>query len=71
MIHDAHRNKETQSQPQVNDTQGTQTLPERRRQEKNVNKRFQGNGEPDNDVTDDTNQIRTKDLKKGKSRHPC
>jgi hypothetical protein len=35
--------KEMQNQPQVNDTQGTQTLPEqtKRRQKKNVNKRFQ------------------------------
>jgi hypothetical protein len=49
-----------------NDTQGTQTLPEttKRRQKKNVNKRFQETANRNNDITDDTSRIRQGDLNK-------
>ncbi len=36
----------------------------KRRQRKNVNKRFQRNGKPEHEVTDDASQIKAKDLKK-------
>ncbi len=70
MTYDA-QSKETQNQPQANDTQGTHTLPELRNadREKNVNKRFQVNNEPEHKVTDDASQIKAKDLKKGKLKH--
>ncbi len=38
----------------------------KRRQRKNVNKRFQSNGKLEHDVTDDASQIKAKDLKKRK-----
>ncbi len=68
MTYDA-QSKETQNQPQTNDTQGTHTLPERQNadREKNVNKRFQDNDEPEHRVTDDTNRIKAEDLKKKKN----
>jgi hypothetical protein len=40
----------------------------KRRQTKNVNKRFQGNGKLEHDVTDDASQIKAKDLRKGKTK---
>ncbi len=52
--------------------QRTHTLPELRNadREKNVNKRLKVNDEPEHKVTDDASQIKAKDLKKGKLRHP-
>ncbi len=54
-----------QNQPQVNDTQGTHTLPEQQNadRKKNVNKRFQ-NGNQNNGISDDVRQIKSKDLRK-------
>ncbi len=39
----------------------------KRRQKKNVNKRFQDNDEPEHKVTDDANQTKAEDLKKRKT----
>jgi hypothetical protein len=53
--------KETQNQPKVNNTQGTHaSRTTKRRQKKNVNKRFQENGTRNHDETDDASQIKTK-----------
>ncbi len=58
--------KETQNQPQVNDTQGTQnpSRTTKRRQKKYVNKRFRRKGTRN----DDTSQIKSKGSEETKTK---
>jgi hypothetical protein len=71
MTYNAHRQQRnaesTTNKRHARNTHASRTT--KCRQRKNINKRFQSNGKPEHDVTDDASQIKAKDLKKRKLKH--